>query len=170
MLRLVTITATLFAFWLLLSGNYKTWLVVSGALASVLVVAFSRSKRIVDGEGFPLERLPRTFLYWLWLFKEIVRSSIAVSRIILDPRLPITPTMVRVPAKQQTSVSLVTYANSITLTPGTISVEVAERDCTIYVHALTREGAEGMVPDDEMNDRVAALDPAYMRPAIEGPR
>jgi multicomponent Na+:H+ antiporter subunit E len=89
----------------------------------------------------------------------MVLSALNVSKIILDPKLPISPTMVKVDAQQKSAVGLATYANSITLTPGTISVEVSERGKTIWVHAITRENAEGFA-DDEMNRRVAWMDAA----------
>lgn len=157
MIRILTISIVLFAFWLLLSGNYKAWLVASGAGAAVLVAIYTGANRIIDREGFPAEKLPRASLYWLWLFKEIVLSAINVARIIVNPKLPISPTMVRVEAQQKTAVGIVTYANSITLTPGTISVEVGERAHRIWVHAITKENAAGFA-EDEMNARVAAME------------
>ncbi|GMG84343.1 Na+/H+ antiporter subunit E [Paralimibaculum aggregatum] len=157
MIRMVLIALVLFAFWLLLSGNYKLWLVASGAASAMFVVAFARAKQVTDGEGFPAEMLPRALLYWPWLIWQIVLSAINVARIILDPKLPISPTVVRVDAKQKSSVGLVTYANSITLTPGTISVEVGERVKRIWVHAITKENAAGFA-DDEMNARVAKME------------
>ena len=78
-----------------------------------------------------------------------------MSRIIVDPALPISPTMVRVKTSQKTQVGQVTYANSITLTPGTISVAIAGDE--ILVHALTREGAQG-VADGDMDRRVTAFE------------
>lgn len=157
MLRLVLIAAALLAYWLVLSGHYTTWLISMGVVSAVAVVGFAWAKGIIDAEGFPVERIPRGLLYWPWLAWQIVLSALAVTRIILNPSLPISPTMVRVQAKQRDPVGLTTYANSITLTPGTISVEVGERARAIWVHALTREGAEGM-RDDEMNDRVASFE------------
>ena len=156
-MRLVLISATLFAYWLLLSGHYETWLVVSGAVLSVLVVAFCLFKGLTDAEGFPIEKLPRALVYWPWLAWQMVLSGLNVTRLILHPKLPISPTMVKVSAQQKSAVGLATYANSITLTPGTISVEVSERGKTIWVHAITRENAEGFA-DDEMNRRVAWMD------------
>ncbi|MEM1382935.1 MAG: Na+/H+ antiporter subunit E [Pseudomonadota bacterium] len=156
-MRLVLISATLFGYWLLLSGVYKPWLVISGAVLSVAVVAFCLLKGLTDEEGFPVEKMPRAFLYWPWLGWQMVRSALNVSRIILNPDLPISPTMVRVRSKSDSAVGLTTYANSITLTPGTISVEVSERAGAIWVHAITREDAEGFA-DDPMNDMVAWID------------
>ncbi|MEM9146184.1 MAG: Na+/H+ antiporter subunit E [Pseudomonadota bacterium] len=159
MTRLVLIALALFVWWLLLSGNYKAWLVLSGAAAALLVVRFSMAKGLIDAEGFPIDRLPPALTYWPWLVWQIVLSALNVSRLILSTRRhpPITPTMVAVDSLAKTPVGLVTYANSITLTPGTISVEVGENAKRIWVHAITRENADGFA-DDEMNHRVARID------------
>ncbi|MEM6623754.1 MAG: Na+/H+ antiporter subunit E [Pseudomonadota bacterium] len=154
MVRLALIAITLFGFWLVLSGHYVTWLVVSGAVLSVAVVAFCWAKGITDREGFPIGLTARGIVYWPWLVMQIVLSGLRVTRLILDPKLPISPSLAKVDAQQQTAVGLVTYANSITLTPGTISIEASEKEQTIWVHALEREGAEGFA-DDEMNRKVA---------------
>lgn len=146
--------AALYAYWLVLSGHYDLWFMGSGAVLAVAVVIFCAAKGIADGEGFPIGLIPRGMVYWPWLAWQIVLSGLRVTRLILSPSLPITPTLVRVKAEQKTAVGLVTYANSITLTPGTITVEASERDKTLWVHAIEREGAEGFA-DDEMNHRVA---------------
>lgn len=153
MLRLILIAVTLYVYWLVLSGHYTTWLLVSGAVLTAAVVLFARVKGIIDAEGFPIERIGGGLTYWPWLAWQIVLSSLNVTRLILDPRLPITPTMVRVHARQKSAVGLTTYANSITLTPGTISVEVSENAHAIWVHAITADGADGF-RDDPMNERV----------------
>jgi multicomponent Na+:H+ antiporter subunit E len=158
-MRLVLISVTLYVYWLLLSGHYTPFLMAAGAVSSIAVVGFSLAKGITDEEGFPIEKLPRALVYWPWLGWQMVLSALKVTRLILDPRLPISPTMVKVAALQDSAVGLTTYANSITLTPGTISVEVSERGKAIWVHAITRENAEGFA-DDEMNRRVAWMDGA----------
>ena len=78
-----------------------------------------------------------------------------MTRIILDPRLPISPTLVRFRPSQRSTVALATHANSITLTPGTITVEAGHDE--FLVHALTRAGA-GSVVDSEMDRRVSRLE------------
>lgn len=156
-MRLILISATLFLFWLAMSGHYTPWLIGSGAVLSVAVVAFGLFKGLTDREGFPVELLPRALLYWPWLAWQILRSGWGVAKIVLDPRLPISPTLVRVKARQQTAVGLTTYANSITLTPGTLSVEVSEQGGAIWVHALTAENAAGFEADP-MNRHVAWLE------------
>jgi multicomponent Na+:H+ antiporter subunit E len=77
--------------------------------------------------------------YFPWLFWEIAKSAWGVTKVILHPRLPISPTMTKVIASQKTTVGIATYANSITLTPGTITTGV--RGNVLTVHALLREGA-----------------------------
>jgi multicomponent Na+:H+ antiporter subunit E len=110
---------------------------------------------ITDREGHPIDLALAALAYWPWLLKEIVKSGWQVSRIILDPRLPISPTLVRFKPSQKTTVALATHANSITLTPGTITVEADSEE--FLVHALTREGAVS-VAGSEMDRRVSRLD------------
>lgn len=158
-MRLVLIVLALYAYWLVLSGHYDLWFTASGFLLSVAVLAFCWIKGITDAEGFPIGLVPRGFIYWPWLLWQIVKSGLRVTRLILDPRLPISPTLVRVDALERTAVGLTTYGNSITLTPGTLTLEASERGHTLWVHALERSGAEAFA-DDEMNRRVAWFEAA----------
>jgi multicomponent Na+:H+ antiporter subunit E len=129
----------LFAFWLALSGHYTPFLVGSGALASLACAWAAHRLRIADHEALPLDLLRRAPGYVGWLLVEIARSAWAVSRVIVHPRLPISPTMTVVRATQRTSVGIATFGNSITLTPGTITTDV--RGNLLTVHALVRDGA-----------------------------
>ena len=137
----LSLVATLLAFWLVLSGIYTPFLVGAGVGAAVAVAALAWRMELADREGHPVHLTLGAVLYWPWLVKEIVKSGWRVARIILDPRLPVSPALVRFKPSQASTVGLVTHANSITLTPGTITVE-ADRDAFL-VHALTREGAAG---------------------------
>jgi multicomponent Na+:H+ antiporter subunit E len=154
-LEAVALVATLFAFWLLLSGIYTPFLLAAGLGAAIAVATLARRMEVLDREGHPIHLAVAALAYWPWLAKEIVKSGWRVSRIILDPRLPISPTLVRFRPSQTSTVALATHANSITLTPGTITVE-ADRD-EFLVHALTREAAAGVVAS-EMDRRVSRLD------------
>ena len=145
----------LFVFWLLLSGNFTAFLVTMGAISAGAITLLGRRAELIDHEGHPVNLTWRALGYWPWLIKEIVKSAWEVARIIVNPRLPISPTLVRVRTSQKTAVGVVTYANSITLTPGTISVDV--RPGEILVHALTREGAEGLEAG-EMDRRVTRFE------------
>lgn len=156
-MRLASIALAMFVFWLLLSGHASPWLVASGAVCAVAVALFGLRMGYADEEGHPVALLPRGFVYWPWLVKEIVKSAIHVSRLVLDPKLPISPTLIRVAASQKSSTGLVIYANSITLTPGTISVELHARDKEILVHAICAEAAEDLA-GGEMDRRVTRFE------------
>lgn len=145
----------LFIFWLLLSGFFEPFLMTAGAVSALAIVALARRMDVVDHEGHPIHLGLRALTYWPWLIVEIVKSAWDVSRIILNPRLPVSPTLVRTTASQQTTVGVVTFANSITLTPGTISVDVGRGE--ILVHALTRDGAAGL-QTGEMDRRVTRFE------------
>ncbi|OGB06085.1 MAG: hypothetical protein A3E25_23275 [Burkholderiales bacterium RIFCSPHIGHO2_12_FULL_69_20] len=155
MLHAASAFLVLFAFWLLLSGYFTAFLIGAGAGCALAVVLFSRRMALIDPESHPVHLGPRLLLYWAWLLKEIVKSAWDVSRIIASPRLPISPTMVSFKPTQRSSVGLVIHANSITLTPGTITVEAEPG--RFLVHALTRAGAEGAAGGD-MDARVSACE------------
>ncbi len=137
-----SIGLVLFSFWLVLSGNYTIITVPAGILSVLGIVALSRRMGVADEEGHPIHLLPRALTYWPWLILEIARSAWDVTKIILQSKLPITPTLIRLRASQRTAVGITTYANSITLTPGTITARVSGNE--FLVHALTRSGAEDL--------------------------
>jgi len=153
-MRAAIIALSMFIFWLILSGHYGLWLVSSGVVMAIAVALIARHMGFADQESHPIGLIPRGLVYWSWLLVEIVKSALNVARIVLDPRLPISPTMALVKATQKTAVGLTTYANSITLTPATISVEVSSRNKTILVHGLTRETTADLA-DGEMDRRVS---------------
>jgi multicomponent Na+:H+ antiporter subunit E len=153
--QVLSLAVVLFVFWVLLSGFFTPFLVISGAASALAVALLARRMAVADREGHPIHLGPSAVLYWPWLAKEILRSGWNVARIILSPRLPIVPTLVRFRPSQRTAVGLVTHANSITLTPGTLSVEVTRDE--FVVHGLTREGAEGCV-DSDMDRRVTRFE------------
>jgi len=154
--RSISAAIVLFVFWLLLSGHYTTFFVTAGAASAVAVVLFSRRMDVIDHEGHPIQLGWRAASwYWPWLAIEIAKSAWDVTRRILDPKLPISPTLVRFVPSQRTDVGRVVHANSITLTPGTITVEADANG--FLVHALTREGAAGLA-NSEMDRRVTDLE------------
>lgn len=156
MARSSSALVALFLFWLLLSGMFTPFLVAAGAGSALAVTLLARRMDVVDHEGFPIHLGWRAlFSYWPWLAGEIVKSAWDVTRRILSPSLPISPTLVEFVPAQKSDIGLVIHANSITLTPGTIAVEVEPG--RFLVHALTREGAAGLA-GSEMDRRCAALE------------
>ncbi|MBE0624168.1 MAG: Na+/H+ antiporter subunit E [Burkholderiales bacterium] len=155
MLQLASLGIVLYAFWILLSGYFEPFLLGAGAGSALVVVLLARRMKIVDREGHPIQMIAAVVLYWPWLFKEIAKCAWEVSRIILDPRLPISPVLVRFKPSQKSQVGLATHANSITLTPGTITVEAAHNE--FLVHGLTRASGAGVI-DSEMDRRVTRVE------------
>ena len=138
-MRHISLAGSLFFFWLVLSGHYTPFLVMAGAVSAALCVFAMVRGRVADAEAYPMELLWGAVTYFPWLIREIAKSAWAVTKIILHPSLPISPTMTVVRASQNTSAGIATYANSITLTPGTITVGVNGKE--LVVHALVVEGA-----------------------------
>ena len=151
MLRLAGLLLALFAFWILMSGFFTPFLLAAGAGSALAAAWLAHRMDIADPEGHPAHLTPAALRYWPWLIVQIWKSGLEVSRIILHPRLPVSPTLARFRPSQESTVGLATHANSITLTPGTITVE-ARRD-EFLVHGLTRESAAGTV-NSEMDRRV----------------
>jgi multicomponent Na+:H+ antiporter subunit E len=137
--RLASLAVVLFSLWLALSGHYTLFLLGAGAAAAVLCVVVAVRMGIADVEGHPVHLVRGALTYFPWLLREIAKSAWSVSKLILNPRLPISPTMTQVVATQKTTVGVTSYANSITLTPGTITTGV--KGNVLTVHALTLEGA-----------------------------
>jgi multicomponent Na+:H+ antiporter subunit E len=156
-MRIVSLAAFLFAFWVALSGHYTPFLLMAGVGSALACVVVALRMRIVDSEGHPIELFAGAVTYFPWLLREIAKSAWTVSKIILHPRLPISPTMTILRAGQKTRAGVATFANSITLTPGTITVKVSGNDLT--VHALVREGAIDL-EGGAMNRRVTRFERA----------
>lgn len=108
--------------------------------------------RILDEETAPYFTVPQTLAYFAWLFFEIVKANVAVVRAVMAPDMKVSPTLTRIPTPQKTDMGKVMFANSITLTPGTVSLDI--QDDHILVHALLSEMS---APEDfsEMAERSA---------------
>jgi len=156
--RAVYLGLFLFGLWFLLSGYFVALLLAFGLASAVLVVVIALRMHIIDQETHPIHLHSAIIFYWIWLTWQIIKSNIDVARCILDPRLPISPNLRRLKVTQKTDLGLVSYANSITLTPGTVSVGV-ERD-SILVHALTREAAAALATG-EMDRRVTRIEQVF---------
>lgn len=151
----LSLAGTLAVLWMLLSGHTEPLLLGLGAVSVLLVGFLAHRMDVSDHEGHPLHLGLRAIPYWLWLAVEICKANVDVARRILRPGRHISPVMLRVRATQTTDVGRVLFANSITLTPGTVSMHVDGE--WIEVHALTREGAEGVLGGD-MDRRASAVE------------
>ena len=134
---------TLFVFaavWVLWSWHFEPLIVGFGIVAVILTVLIAARLKVLDSEGEPFEINARLLVYLPWLAWQVTLSNLRVAKIILSPTLSIRPHLIRVPANQRTVLGQVIHANTITLTPGTISLDL--RNQIILVHSL----------DESLND------------------
>lgn len=153
--HIISLAISLSVIWLLLSGHYTPLLIGLGGLSVLVVVTIAYRMRLFDITDTPVFPYAITMLpYWHWLLKEIILSTINVCWQVLQPTVKVKPTMVTIQALQQSDFGRVVYANSITLTPGTVSIAL-EHDM-IQVHALTDHAVAGLT-GNEMNTRIASF-------------
>ena len=158
MLQKIGLIAALATAWILWSGYFKPLLLGLGVVSVLASAYLGWRMRRTDGEGpgfSVLDHIHQLATYWPWLLVEVAKSNIAVARIVLAPRISVDPVLIRVTSTQQTGMGRVIYGNSITLTPGTITVDM--NGDQVLVHALTQDGADG-VREGEMDRRVTALE------------
>ncbi len=156
MQRIIILGFALAALWLLLSGYFDEPLLLGfGAASVILCVWLAHRAGMLDPEGAPGGVFLGIFGYLLWLVIEIGKANLAVARQALAVEPKLSPKMIRVPAKQTTGVGRVIFANSITLTPGTVSVDLG--DDSVLVHALTQDLADEAALAD-MGDRVVKIE------------
>jgi multicomponent Na+:H+ antiporter subunit E len=143
----------LFGFWVLLSGHFDTFHLTLGIICSLLVAHVSHDLVFANVRVGDIRLvIIRFILYIPWLIRQIVSSNIHVASLALNPKMPIEPQIIRFNTKLESDISWVVLANSITLTPGTITMDIKEGE--FYVHALDRRVAEDLKAG-EMEDRVA---------------
>lgn len=166
MLRVLSLGGSLAVVWLLLSGHYTPLILTLGLVSVIAVVAIALRMDVVDHESVPIHMTGRFFGYWIWLAAEIVKANIDVAKRVWSPSLPISPTLFRLKTTQPGELGQVIYANSITLTPGTVSVSL--EDGEILVHAIAREVGDDLSAG-EMDRRVTRLEASGIpAPAPEG--
>lgn len=135
----ISLTVVLAALWLTLSGHYTLsgdhkLLIVLGVLSIAAAVGLTIRMRILDRETVPVGPMFALFAYWGWLGREIVAANLAVVRLVMAPEMDVEPRLVRVPVDLRSGLGRCVFANSITLTPGTVTVDV--EDDGFLVHAL----------------------------------
>lgn len=131
--------AALVAFWFVLSGETSPFFLGLAVVAVLAALLLSARLQVIDRDGSPYHRAPLLLVYLCWLIGEIVKANIAVIARVLGPKHAIDPAMVEVKSSATSSLGRALFANSITLTPGTVTVDVV--GLTLKVHALVRENA-----------------------------
>ena len=160
-LRSLILFVVLFGTWLLMSGHYTPLLVGLGVVSCAMATVMAHRINANDAEGLPLHLMARLPAYLVWLVKEIVLSNIATGRLILGGGA--RPVLFKTPATQRTAAGVVTYANSITLTPGTVTIEINANENgqshEFLIHALAPD-FQNDVTSGEMDQRCRSLESA----------
>ncbi|WP_077286835.1 Na+/H+ antiporter subunit E [Cognaticolwellia aestuarii] len=151
----VSLFITLSAFWLLNSGHYSLLILFLGFVSITLVLVIANKMDVVDQESQPIHLKRNIFGYFGWLIKEIVQANITVVKHIWLSGESISPTLKKIKITQQTDMGKVIYANSITLTPGTVAIDLVDDE--IIVHALLLKDVESL-ETGEMDRRVTMLE------------
>jgi multicomponent Na+:H+ antiporter subunit E len=144
--------------WLLLSGHWThPVLLPLGAASVALVVYLARRTRVSDREGLPLHLLGRAARYWRWLLVQMVKANLTVARHVLAGNHTLSPRLSRIRNSQKTELGRTILANAITLTPGTVTIDVSEEEIVFY--ALT-EDIERDLLEGEMDRRTTEFEGA----------
>jgi len=144
-----------FGFWLLLSGKFDLFHITLGVICSALVSWFSHDLLFANIRVGDARTIFRRFVTYVpWLLYQIIVSNFHVASLALRPGMPISPRIIRFRSKLESDISYVTLANSITLTPGTVTLDIVGDE--FIVHALDEKVAEDLNAG-EMEDRVAHI-------------
>jgi len=155
MLHAIGLGLGLSALWLLLSGFFEPLLLSLGLISVLLCVYLAHRMDVVDHETMPLHISYGILSYLVWLTIEVAKANWAVTKVILSPKMALDQRFITVPTTQRDDLGRVIYANSITLTPGTITVEIEPG--SFLVHALTKDAAD-MNALADMDARVTAIE------------
>ena len=143
----------LFSLWLLMSGHYNLLIVSLGIISCAFCVYVAKRGKLIDEEGLPIFFIPRLLNYLIWLFKEILKSNLSTAKVIINGK--VEPETFTVKTSQVTDVAKVTYANSITQTPGTVTTKIEKG--VFEVHALNSDFGND-VRTNEMDKKVTWLE------------
>lgn len=144
----------LFTIWIVFSGHLEPFFLIAGALSCALVVYLAQRMDVMDHEGHPIHMARQPFSFWFWLAGKMIKSSLEVTRLMWQRNPKISPTLAWIPARQDSDLGRVTYANSITLTPGTVCIDVEPE--RMLVHALQEKSIDELL-EGEMELRVRGM-------------
>jgi multicomponent Na+:H+ antiporter subunit E len=165
-------TIILYAFWILLSGLFDAFHLTLGVICCMLVAYLFHDLLFANVRAGDMRVIAVRFITYIpWLIEQIVLANIHVAALVLNPKMPIDPRILTFKTKLETDISSVTLANSITLTPGTITMDI--EDGVFYVHALSKKVADDL-NTGEMEDRVAHIfmeaDHLYVQDVLDAAR
>jgi multicomponent Na+:H+ antiporter subunit E len=151
----ISLGLTLFGGWLLLSGHYTLLITTLGVLSVVFTVVIVLRMDTCDHETHPIHLTLRGITYWPWLLWEIAKANVDVAKRVFSAGPNISPTVFKVKSSQKTELGQVIYANSITLTPGTTTMDI--EGGTFVIHTIAREVGDDL-SSGEMDRRVSQME------------
>jgi len=138
---LTMLFATLLGFWILLNGSLALDVLVVGLIAAFVITFLFRNGLVLISEFRATPRAMLAALGYVFFFaKELVKSNLSLARIVLAPTLPLNPGIVKVRTRLKSRMGRLLLANSITLTPGTLTVDLDGE--WLYIHWVTVESAD----------------------------
>ncbi len=155
-MRYITTFIILMANWVIWSGMFDIFHLALGVI-SCMIVAFLSHDILFAGKEISFSHLVtayRFIKYLPWLLYQIFLSNMHVAFLVLNPNMPIEPHMIKFKTRLKKSISLTTFANSIILTPGTITADITDGE--VLVHCISKKVADDLLTG-EMEDRVAHI-------------
>ena len=154
MLHYWILALVLYVFWLLLSGQYSILFFCLGAVSMALVILLQKRMDTIDKEPIQVHIGLEFIHFTCWLIGELIRSNLQLARIILDPKMPVKPVWKRLDVSLTSPAARTLYANTITLTPGTLTTDVKEN--YFLIHTLNSEFMQDL-ETGEMEERIRKL-------------
>ncbi len=148
-IKKLILSAVLFLFWILFTSSLNFEEIALGAFASLFTswLSFDLLSENVNLISITPRQLVRLILYTPYLIKEIIKANVDVAERVLRPELPISPVVIRFRFPLKTPISRTTMANSITLTPGTLTIDIDDQG-VFYIHCLAQSHAESLLKGD----------------------
>jgi len=162
---MLTLILMLFTFWIILSGKLDAFHLGIGAVSAVCIALGTRRLLLLTPAIGPAQTHPADAIPWLhlllyvpWLIWQIVLSSLHIAAVVVHPKMPIQPRLVRFRTQLPHDLARLTLATSITMTPGTVTLDVQGDE--LLVHALTEESGQAVIPvegEGSMQSQVLSL-------------
>jgi multicomponent Na+:H+ antiporter subunit E len=150
--HLLKVFILIFIFWFLLSGMTNLLMIMLGLFSSFFVVWIINKMDLVDREvSFHNFNISKLIMYFFWLLREIIVSNLKVCLYIITPNKKINPEIIKIKSRQNSEFANVLYANSITLTPGTVTIDVDKNNFTVHtLDTQFKESLEKNIMDEKI--------------------
>lgn len=147
----------MFLFWLLLSGILDPIHVGAGIICSVIIAFVSHDLLVTQKWDKMLRKSGKFIIYLVWELWQIILANFDVAYRVLHPKMPIDPSVIEFDTSLRSDLAIVTLANSITLTPGTITINIEQERGRFQVHAIAQKPADALLVDKTMQEKVAKV-------------